>query len=62
LRERVASGGDPTKLREPLVVHDIPIDEHGIYFTLILLPWSQDTLVLLVLSLNLCSNGCVIIN
>ncbi|ESW03609.1 hypothetical protein PHAVU_011G028100 [Phaseolus vulgaris] len=29
LRERVASGGDPTKLREPLVVHDIPIDEHG---------------------------------
>ncbi|KAG4988222.1 hypothetical protein AAZX31_11G098400 [Glycine max] len=29
LRERVASGGDPTKLREPPVVHDIPSDEHG---------------------------------
>ncbi|CAJ1933859.1 unnamed protein product [Sphenostylis stenocarpa] len=29
LRERVASGGDPTKLREPPVVHDIPSVEHG---------------------------------
>ncbi|RDY00240.1 TIMELESS-interacting protein [Mucuna pruriens] len=29
LRDRVASGGDPTKLREPPVVHDIPSDEHG---------------------------------
>ncbi|XP_027909672.1 TIMELESS-interacting protein [Vigna unguiculata] len=29
LRERVASGGDPTKLREPPVVDDISIDEQG---------------------------------
>jgi len=48
LRERVASGGDPTKLREPLFAHDIPIDEQGILFTLFLLPRSQDMLVLLV--------------
>ncbi|TKY67755.1 TIMELESS-interacting protein [Spatholobus suberectus] len=30
LRERVASGGDPTKLREPPVIHDIPSDEHAV--------------------------------
>ncbi|KAG2398049.1 hypothetical protein LR48_Vigan08g189900 [Vigna angularis] len=29
LRERVANGGDPTKLREPPVVDDISIDEQG---------------------------------
>lgn len=34
MRERVANGGDPTKLREPPVVDDISIDEQGIYFTL----------------------------
>ncbi|KAK7404345.1 hypothetical protein VNO78_05163 [Psophocarpus tetragonolobus] len=28
LRERVTSGGDPTKLRETPVVHDIPSNEH----------------------------------
>ncbi|KAK7312209.1 hypothetical protein VNO77_35908 [Canavalia gladiata] len=27
LRERVADGGDPTKLREPRVMHDVPADE-----------------------------------
>lgn len=32
LRERVANGGDPTKLREPPVVHDIPADEQGICY------------------------------
>jgi len=62
LRERVASGGDPTKLREPPVVGDISIDEQGIYFNLFLLSRSQHRLVLLVLSFNFCSNGRVNIN
>jgi hypothetical protein len=37
LRERVANGGDPSKLREPPVVHDIPDGEQGIYYLCIIL-------------------------
>lgn len=36
LRERVASGGDPSKLREAPVVHDIPDDGQGTYYICIL--------------------------
>lgn len=31
LRERVASGGDPTKLHDAAVDHDGPTDEQGIW-------------------------------
>lgn len=30
LRDRVANGGDPTKLHEAAVEHDGPVDEQGI--------------------------------
>ena len=50
MRERVASGGDPTKLREPAVVQDIPSDEQGIFLLCTLQLRSQDALVSFLLT------------
>lgn len=49
LRERVANGGDPTKLHEQYVAQDIPADEQGIYILSNLLLRSQYALVALYL-------------